>query len=354
MVNKVENNKIRNESLFRARKKINENSDKTCLLCGKKVSSFCHSHSIPISVFDKMNLNNNRLYSHETICQSEVITNLFSGKKNSSIFKNICIDCDRDFFWNLDNMNVLNIKWSDVELRLQAIRILLYEIYRTQEFSLSFFCNIKDYIDEEELNFNASADAEKICALKNEFYSLLNDTSRKFQVIYEKILDYQVGFCCATLLCINLTPVLHTIIIEGKSEKLEITSEVIDSEFKTVMKLSKNDKFGNFVYLVILPVEGYTKILLYSNEKSIAGIALMIEFQELSEEEKMEKLSAILSNAGNNMYGNEEFFNKFTKYKEYCQFVKGKRKDTSHFGLRIKDEITLYQIMEQQKYNLFK
>jgi hypothetical protein len=353
MVDKITNNKLRNKAKSNARKKINDESDLRCLICHNKVDSFCHSHSVPHSIFEKMNLENNQLCSHETICQSNIITSIYSGKNNSGIFKNICRKCDTDFFSMLDNMNVLK-KWNNDTLRLQTIRILLYEIYRKQEFILELSETEKNHINTKELEFNLHATNEQVIDLKNEFNYLLENEQEKFETIFECCLNYKTNFSCVTLLTIYLTPLEYTFFKVGTSDITEFTSIVENGYMQISVNLSKADNLGNIIYLAVLPTDAGTKVILYSKEKNIAGLYINMEFEDLSEEKKLEKISEILSVWGNNMHGNEIFFNNFSKFKKYLEIARQKRDYDGIYAMKISDVINVYDMMENNKYNLFK
>ncbi len=353
MVDKIANNKLRNKALSDAKKKIKYESNLICLICNKKVTSFCSSHSVPQSIFEKMDLQNNKLCSHETICQSDIITSIYSGKTNSGIFKNICKKCDTEFFSKLDNMDVLK-KWNNDDLRLQTIRILLYEIHRKQEFILEFSERNKDYINKKDLEFNIQETKEQVIDLKNEFKYLLENKQEKFETIFECCLNYKTNFSCVTLLTIHLTPGDYTLLKKGTSDITEFFTIVENGYIQINANINKNDKLGNVIYLAVLPTNFGTKVILYYKEKNIAGMYINMEFKDLSEEEKLEKISVILSVFGNNMHGNEIFFNKFTEFKKYLKIVRQKRNSNEILNMKISDVIKLYEMMENNKYNLFK
>jgi hypothetical protein len=131
-----------------------------------------------------------------------------------------------------------------------------------------------------------------------------------------------------------------------------LTLESITEYGINKINLCKDDKLGNCIYFVALPSDSGTKIILYSTKNNIAAECMKMEFLDLQLEQKLEKISAIISIWGNNIYGNEKFEEQFKKYKMFLQFLH-KNRNNETYSLTINDIFKLYNMMENNKYNLF-
>lgn len=351
---KIEYTKINNKTIIDARKRIKDENDK-CLICGKQVSSFCNSHSIPYSVLDKMDLENGELIPFQNAAMAKLLTKVTKGKNNSSIFKSICRECDQLFFDKLDNMDVINDEWDNKLLRLQAVRILLYKMYRLKEFTYSYYELDKELYNKEFIKTQQQMDLDDYNYYLNIINSLLENENEEFDILYSKVLDYEIDFATATLLHIDVNPFLDTIIKQGTEDKIIMESYDIDDMFFNVIKLDKNRESNSSIYFIAFPFNGKTKILMFCDKNSIAGLLLKICFDEMNESEILNYISATLVIHGNNMYGNEKFMKLFRKC---CNFFKEKHQhkflNGENIQLYISDLIELYSYLMNDEYNLFK
>jgi hypothetical protein len=299
-----------------------------CMICKLNVSSFCDSHSIPISIYNKMNLDDGKLCNHETVSQNWGLTDIYSGKMNSGIFRNICNSCDQLFFSKLDNTDVLKECWEPDTIRLQAIRILLYEIYRKQEFILTLVKTLPTYLSKEEYSKELLLNKKMVDDFDKEYKAIMLNENYEFNIIYEKILDYETDFACVTLFHLMMSPGTLTF-IDG----------------------SDRDNIENYIYAVVLPNNGKTKIILFCKESSPMGIILNVELETATDDsERLEMISQILSIWGNNLHGNKNFFKKYSIYNKCINEVVmqcGKK------NIDLKSNILLYQEMQKIKYTIF-
>ena len=160
----------------------------SCLICGKKMSSPCKSHSLPKFVLKeiaddgKINTGNYYMtYKDKT-----------KGVGNTFVFGNICNDCDSKFFQDYENPSIINNPLSTTAINEIETKNLLRSIYkRTQERSLyqkKKKKNPDNYICEHRIML-ANLDLEssfkqltKLIKHKNEKY---------FYVIDELVLPYK-------------------------------------------------------------------------------------------------------------------------------------------------------------------
>ena len=332
-------NKTNNDALDKILKESN-----VCLICKRQVSSFCHSHSIPLNILKKMNLKDGKIIPFQNALMEKRLTHIEKGKKNSSIFRNICQECDQLFFSKIDNMNVIEDEWTNEILRLQAIRILLYKIHRTKEFTYSFYEFSKKGLSTEQILNGQKMDLEDIKYYCKQLENTLSEEKKEYKILFSKTLDYEINFACVNLMKIMVNPFLDTIIVTGDNEEMRIETDDIEGKYYTTIKMDKNRNSNN----------GKTKIILYSDTESIAGMLLDICFNDMEESEIMNYLSVTLVIFGNNMYGNEKFVKKI---RQNCYIFNElnfmKNGNTAIANLTTEDLKIVYSNLANEKFNLF-
>ncbi|MCD7778299.1 MAG: hypothetical protein LUH47_07335, partial [Clostridiales bacterium] len=119
----VELKKIINKTLLKARKSAKLDN---CVLCGKKQTSFCNSHSVP-----QLSLKNiaedGKLYSASFLTGIDII-NAERGVKNAGTFYTICNECDSKFFQDYENESNLFLFPNDKMLAEIAVKNLLVQL----------------------------------------------------------------------------------------------------------------------------------------------------------------------------------------------------------------------------------
>lgn len=102
-----------------------------CYYCGKKCTSFCNSHSIPIFALERI-AENGKIFSF--LDKSLNPSKESRGIKNTGTFQIICNDCDSKIFHDYENPNGYNTLPSNVMLSQIAMKNYLQLIWkRTSE-----------------------------------------------------------------------------------------------------------------------------------------------------------------------------------------------------------------------------
>lgn len=75
----------------------------TCFYCGKKVSSFCNSHSIPRFVLDNIDTDGEVLSTNAILHLPPAALKETTGLKKTGTFQILCNDCDSRIFQDYEN-----------------------------------------------------------------------------------------------------------------------------------------------------------------------------------------------------------------------------------------------------------
>ena len=90
-----------------------------CLLCGKKISRFCDSHTVPRMVLK--NIENNGKFDYANTILQNPLLNTDQGMKEATVFNLICNDCDNTLFQEYENLE--NLKKPPTERMLAQIAL---------------------------------------------------------------------------------------------------------------------------------------------------------------------------------------------------------------------------------------
>ena len=180
----------------RIRKQAYDNSKLDyCLCCGKKVTSFCKSHSLPQFVLKNIAQKGMVLTSNSYFKMP--LLNEFTGIKNSGTFLRICHKCDKKFFKDYENLDKITQKPSkkvmtQIDLK-NALRIYDKRLTEIELYKLSLSMNSNNRVNLEILDRQAINYLD-LNEIKNEFerdINILKKTdSSGFELIYWKKLNY--------------------------------------------------------------------------------------------------------------------------------------------------------------------
>lgn len=95
-----------------------------CLLCGKKISRFCDSHTVPRMVLK--NIENDGKFDYANTILQIPLVNTDQGMKEATVFNLICRDCDNTLFQEYENLENLKKPPTERMLALIALKDLLH------------------------------------------------------------------------------------------------------------------------------------------------------------------------------------------------------------------------------------
>ena len=260
-------------------KKVDQNSKlEYCLLCGKKINSFCNSHVVPRFVLKYMTDNGMISYGQALNNTSEKISTLKTtkGLNNAFTFKLICEKCDKEKFAEYEqpesilNFSDLNFDKKNKILTQMAIKTHLSHIStKLKMLSLNsiVYPEESQFLREQKIQTAYELD---LMEHRDYLYRLNKNhkkTSFPFIILYDKLLDYNVDLATQTIIS-------YIYDLNGKQNynPKDLSTSVITRYF----------------YLMILPYNGKTRVLFYIEKNNVQYVKNIIEqFKELSEIDKL-------------------------------------------------------------------
>lgn len=165
-----------------------------CLLCGKSLTSFCNSHSVP--KFSLKSIAENG----EVVLASKLMENEISDEKSgvnkSGTFHLICDNCDNSFFQDYESKEKLIEGVTDKMLAEIAVKNILLQLnkryterhlYRILQQELHMFENDEELYDTVELDIKDYYD-------DMEFHKsiAINGITGGYQVLHYELLPYKI------------------------------------------------------------------------------------------------------------------------------------------------------------------
>ena len=219
-----------------------------CILCGKKQTSFCNSHSVPQLSLRNI-ADNGKVLQASALMGIDVI-DIEKGVNNSGTFHFICNDCDSVFFQDYENEQNLKAKPTDKMLAEIAVKNFLLQLSkRAQE---------KELYRELQRQFNAYSNLENLEGIKGldvrdyneelQFHKGIadNNVQNGYQILFWKVVPYKVPIAVQSAIALSKD-------LEG-------------DEINNVFDMSNSVRM-QFMHLVILPLKEESVILAFYHKR---------------------------------------------------------------------------------------
>jgi len=251
-----------------------------CLCCGKKVTSFCNSHSLPECILRSIS-NNGMVFTSNKYFKAPLIKEI-EGLNRSGTFKRICHKCDNNIFQDYEDskkleqeprkkmMTEIDLKNS---LRMYDKRLNEIELYREMLTMLFDKEAAFQILDRQRVNH---VDLNEI---KNELdrdIKILNkESSSSFELIYWKKLDY-------------VTPIAFQghMALQG-----DLNGNVINDLYNP-----SSDYVIENINVCVFPLEHKTIVMLFVSKDNKKYRNFIAQFKKLKEEEKLKLISFLIFN----------------------------------------------------------
>lgn len=247
-----------------------------CLWCGKEITRFCNSHSVPQFVLRNINVDG-KLDNFNSIINVPLINN-DQGINEAGTFKLLCNECDNKIFQEYENPNNLAEKPNErmlEEIALKNTLMMLNKRYLEKE----LFNNLQQqyqmpypYAQKQEVNELDERDYfwhyNRICEMMKS-----GKNESRFNLFYWKKLDYKVPIAFQGMISLygDLNGNIVTDIY-NKSEKI----------------------INKHMHLCMFPLETESVVFAFYHEEDKEYDEFAKQFTKLHEDEKLALLSYIV------------------------------------------------------------
>lgn len=259
----------------------------TCFHCGKKVDSFCNSHSIPAFSLRKI-ASNGKLYHSNRFTELTFMSDE-SGVNNSGTFKLICRECDSKAFADYENTENYSDEISVRMIAQIAMKNFLKNISK-RHIEIRLFQNLKDnhglsesYHDEKQdihdldlKEFIAGYSKAKRVNEKNK--------SGEYYVFYRDTLDY-------------VTPMAF-------QNSITMVADLEGNMINNIYNMSPNYHTKE-VHISVFPMDNKTEIIMFIDTKDKVYRNFYRQFKKLKHEDKLLTIAYIIF-----IYSEDIFFSK--------------------------------------------
>lgn len=246
-----------------------------CILCGRKQTSFCNSHSVP-QLSLKNIAENGKLYLASALIGIE-ITDVEKGVNNSGTFHFICNKCDSKFFQEYENEQNLCAKPTDKMLAEIAVKNILLQLSkRNQE---------KDLYKILQNKFNTYSNPENLFGVNElDVRDFLDELKLHKDIVdNEKVGGYQILFW-------RVLP--YTVPIASQSV-IALGTDMEGNAINNVFDMSEHTRM-QFMHLAILPLDGKSVVIAFYHKRDKLYKKLWHQFNSSSEDKCLRFLNYIV------------------------------------------------------------
>lgn len=253
-----------------------------CIVCGKKQTSFCNSHSVPRMVLKNIARDGKILQPNITIGIKAVDDE--KGINNSGTFNYICKECDKELFKNYENPEILS--------RKVVTDKLLAEIALKDTLLMLSKRNLEDSLFEiidNKYRFEGLDDINLVNKLdKREYYERMQiclkikeNDSNNFHVLYDKLLPYVTPIASQTMIALNCD-------LKG----VEINNKYDYSENNSI----------EYIHIAVFPLKKQTRVLFFYHRRNRKYKKFRNQFNCLVEKEKLGLINYLVLAYSENYY----------------------------------------------------
>ena len=281
----IETNIFYKKKMSQINKEVRQASKRdACYFCGKSVTSFCNSHSVPRFCLDNIDTNGEVL-TLNTIIDNPLMKSE-SGVKNAGTFHLICNDCDSTIFSDYENPDNYSAKPTAKMIAQMALKdalksiskrlfeIELYNYAATMNESAHGIVDVKNAINKIDLNEYENSYRKAKKAIKK------NNTNAYYICYYEK-LNYVVPIAFQGSIALVID-------FEGN-----IINYIYNPSPKYILQN---------IHISILPLKNETIILMYIEDGDNRYRRFYKQFNKLALEDRLAALTYIIFLYSEDMY----------------------------------------------------
>lgn len=243
-----------------------------CLICKKKMSKYCNSHSVPRFIL--ANIAENGMLANSSIFNNALapLEKNIKGVNNTGTFYRICNSCDSIYFAEYESDKYLkNI--NSRSLTAIALKTVLFEVSKK-------LWERESYIELEKKNlhnpYSLHGDLDRkeyIEELNRLIKAIKGKKNISYEVIYYRELNYVVPIACQ-----------RSIALFG-----DLKGYIINDLFNTNPRYKTES-----LYLCVFPLKQSSIILLFCDKKSLRYHNFILQFNKLSDMDKLELINYLI------------------------------------------------------------
>ena len=263
------------------RNKAIKQIEKKCALCGRTLTSFCKSHTVPFSWLKNID-NQQKMLSMYSILDSNW-TKQDRGANEAGIFYSICETCDHELFSHYENKSNYKDSLPTKEMLQEIVlKICVKEIYEHRIAAKQIELLIKDHILEDYYEEVLIAEQETLSTTINELHKFTKKWP-EFRIVYFKKLPYKV-------------PIAY-------QDQIAVFS---DLEGSIINNTYLNSDKIQVLYECILPLESESILLLFTLTSNNRYSRFIRKFSSLSEDNKQKTLLYLMFSYSQNYFISKE------------------------------------------------
>ena len=248
-----------------------------CLWCGKKITRFCNSHSVPQCVLENIDLNGKLDYFNSML--NLPLINEDKGIGEAGTFKLICSDCDNTIFRDYEELSKLESQPTEIMLEEIALKNVLMmlnkryfeiELYHTleKEYDVPYPYDVK-----QEVNTLDERDFWLDFLRIKEMLSSSGEVKSTYKMFFWKKLDYVIPIAFQGV-----------VTLYGDLEGNMVTDTYNTSE-EIIVK---------HMHVCMFPLETRSVVFAFYHEDDTEYDNFAKQFNKLEEEEQLAVLSYIV------------------------------------------------------------
>ena len=274
-----------------------------CMLCGNAMTSPCNSHTVPQFVLKEIVIKGKVCYGQTLSKVKEIDTE--KGVNNAFTFKLIFKKCDNLFFKEYESKESI-LHFDDIPNKNKFLAPMSVKCNLGRLSSKLYIKRFKEvmYLNGYE---DPSLSGEKVEIIQHKAYikhlkKLKNSSKEEFTILFNCLLDYEVGIACQTTICLVRD-------LEGN-----LIFDMLDISFSNKL---------DFLYLAILPIEGKTRILLFVENSHLGrNLSFINQFKALDLKDKIHAIFIMLILYSEQFYINPKLKDIILRDKTLCKIYK--------------------------------
>ena len=279
-----EDSRLMNKSKQQAKKS-------QCLWCGKKITRFCNSHSVPQCVLKNIDTDGKLDYFNAML--KIPLINDDKGIAEAGTFKLLCNDCDGTIFQDYEDLNKLGEKPNETMLEEIALKNVLMMLNK-RYIEIELYNNMQKEYDapypynhKQEVNALDERDFWwDFARIKGMINASDANTKSNFKMFYWKKLDYVIPIAFQRLVTLYGD-------LEG-----ELITDVYNTSEDIIVKN---------MHICMFPLKTSSVVFAFYHEDDTEYDNFVRRFNELQEEEQLAVLTYIVYGYCEDMFFAKKF-----------------------------------------------